>query len=134
MADRFDKLSKRYKIEEDEKWREHSHDMPALKLKPGYGISVVPAFGGAMLRMNIEKGPINFSIYYDTQDALGIVGKAYWEIFPFVKYGTEQDGTIRAEEDTGRYYTDEFNEMIEAMYKNTEYQEEFREKFPENFI
>ena len=124
----------RYKLEGDENWSAHYNDMPALELKPGFSIKVTPPFGGALMRMTIEKGPINFSFYYDVNDSLGLVQQPYWEIYPLIMYGTERDGSIRVEEETGRYYTNEFDEMIDEMYKNTEYQEKFRDEFPEYFV
>ena len=44
----------RYKIEAEEKWREWSGKVPAIKFDAGWCVKVIPPFAGAMARFLVE--------------------------------------------------------------------------------
>ena len=130
---------KRLTLEREEKWNEHSFDMPFFKVPTGFEMKVVAPTGGALTRFKLRKGSIHFSIYYDINDSLGEVNQPYYELYPLIKYEILCDAETLVETlvdngDTKRYYTTEFNEMIQDIIDNTTKQEEFMEKYPEYFI
>jgi hypothetical protein len=92
-------------MEEIEKWREWSVKIPAIALKPGWKIKVVPPFSGAISRFRIiDSDGDEVSIYLDCFDRLGCFGEPYWEVYPY-------------QDDVGRCMmadTDELVRMIEV--------------------
>lgn len=72
----------RYKIENQEKWRDYIKTIPAIKFNPEWGIKVIPPFGGAFARFIVEFNGKTASIYLDCNDSLGCMGEPYWEVYP----------------------------------------------------
>lgn len=81
MSDRI----KRYTIEHFEKWQEWACKIPAIEFPAGWKVTIIPPFCGAIARFYVQvPGQLeNKSIYLDVFDALGCVGKPYWEVYPY---------------------------------------------------
>ena len=77
------KVFLRYEIEHDEKWREWSDKIPALKFPPDWEVKIIPPFAGAIVRFTVEGLVYNVSVYLDVYDRLGCYGKPYWEVYPY---------------------------------------------------
>lgn len=99
-------LELRLRLERFEKWREIGEQMPAIPMKAGWLVTVLPPYGGAAARFLVQKkqdGPI-VSVYFDAYERLGFFGsEAYFEIYPNV-HGTED-----------RFGVNEIYEMVEAI-------------------
>lgn len=83
-----DNIMKRAEIEREEKWREWTAKIPALKFKEGWLVKVMPPFAGAMARFAVSDGENSVSVYLDCHEALGFFGDfgevtPYWEIHPY---------------------------------------------------
>lgn len=68
----------RYDVEHREGWKELIADTPYLTFNPEWRVRIIPPFCGAMVRFTINE---DISIYLDSLNALGIVGKPYWEVY-----------------------------------------------------
>lgn len=77
--------------------------VPAIKRPHNLDVAAVPPFGGALVRYRVTKGRAQVSIYFDGHDALGCVGKPYWEIHP------------GAEDETERFLMHETDELVSAV-------------------
>ena len=95
-------LVARMDVETAEKWGEITRRIPALNFNADWSVRVIPPFGGAMVRMLIEKGGKKVSVYLDFYDNLGAVGEPYWEIYPY-------------QGDVGRFPIDETGMLIDAI-------------------
>lgn len=111
----------RRRLERDEKWGEHCYDMPFIALRVGYEIQVIAPFAGALLRFRIKhlESDKQISVYYDINDALGIVGVPYYEAYAI------NGDTIR-----------EFDieKILMAIYIECEGRDAVCQDFPEEFI
>ena len=92
----------RYRLEQEEDWREWARKMPAIKFKADWEVKVIPPFAGAMARFWIDCGGSHVSVYLDVNDALGSVGEPYWEIYPY-------------EDDTCRVLMNNTEELVERI-------------------
>jgi len=126
-----DQLS-RHKIEKEEKWDEYNTAMPFIPVLEDWEIRILPPFGGALMRFQLQKGKRHFSIYFDATGALGIMTSPYWEVYPMILKEVDENGNPI--EDTMRYYQNEFREMIKDIYEQVETVEYLKEKIPEWYI
>ena len=60
------------------KWIE---EIPYLQFKESWEVTVIPPFGGAVVRFLVKKGDIGASVYLDCYDKLGCYGEPYWEVY-----------------------------------------------------
>lgn len=95
----------RYKIEAEEKWREWSEKVPAIKFDAGWSVKVIPPFAGAMARFLVEANGKSASVYLDCHNALGYMDGAYWEVYP-------------VDEDTSRCLIDEADELLALIRRS----------------
>lgn len=98
----------RNSLEAAEGW--HSINIPPLRFPAGWEVRLVLPFAGAMARFlatNTHGGKV--SIYYDTLDRLGAVGRPYWEMY-VIGGGTLADST-----DVTRFLAGEEEQLIEAI-------------------
>lgn len=111
----------RINVEYQEKWREVADHIPFVDIRQGYSIQIVPPFGGAMIRFRIrhKQSLSEYSVYYDTQDALGIVGKAYYEVYPI-------DGDV--------FRSFHLEEILIKIYEQNESIEVLRKELPEGYV
>ena len=73
----------RMETERKEKWDNCNSRLPFLDLDPGWQIKVLAPFCGAIARFQVKKeSGHTVSIYADFHDALGCVGRPYWEVYP----------------------------------------------------
>jgi len=72
----------RYKLEQEEKWREWCQKIPTIQFPANWKIQIIPPFGGAMIRFIVNIGEISTSVYLDVYENLGFYGSPYWEIYP----------------------------------------------------
>ena len=107
MSDYTSKVLKRAEVERDEKWREASTFAAELTFQNNWKVRIIPPWAGAMARFVVSKGDNRVSVYFDTDDRLGIMGKRpYYEIYP------APDG------DTARYYPEEADQMMTAIRRS----------------
>lgn len=75
----------RYKVEEEQKWREEVQTLPFIPFPAGWQVQIIPPFGDAVVRFRVKlpSGPEK-SIYLDKRMALGYwEGEGYWEVYPY---------------------------------------------------
>lgn len=73
----------RYKIEEQDKWRESIGTIPFIKFPAEWQVQVIPPFGGAMARFRVKlPSGADKSVYLDFHDRLGYMQQPYWEVYP----------------------------------------------------
>ena len=99
----------RAKIEEAEEW--DRVDIPPFVVPAGWTIKLVPPFAGAMARMivtNAHGGKV--SVYFDAQDALGVVGFSYWEIYPI-----ENQTAADVADNTQRFFGEDITDLVAAI-------------------
>ena len=101
-------ITERYIIEHTEKWREICSQIPFIRFDPEWEIAVIPPFAGAVVRFLIRDPLLpnsNVSVYLGWFDALGCVGKPYWEVYPV-------DG------DTERFLLVETDQLLASIRKS----------------
>ena len=76
-------MEDRYLVESQERWHEWDRLMPQLHFKENWGVTIIPPFGGAIIRFRVEHNGRCVSVYFDGYDRLGIVGQPYWEVYDF---------------------------------------------------
>jgi hypothetical protein len=95
-----------YDYDEKMKTRERSFEMPYLDFPSHWLVSIIPPFGGAVIRFRVRKkgyeGTDCVSIYLDMDNHIGFMEKPYWEVY-------EVDG------DCFRCYMSETDKLIEAI-------------------
>jgi len=109
---------KRYKVENDEKWRDWSKSAPWLQFPPELEVKIIPPFGGAMARFmvrfaNSTDADRHVSVYWDVFDNLGYMDRPYWEIYP-VKYRSEEADYVN----NARFLVGEEPQMMVAIIKS----------------
>ena len=73
----------RYKVEEQEQWREWVDKIPFISWPADWQVKAVPPFAGALLRYVIKTPRCErISVYLDCFDRLGYFGEPYWEVYP----------------------------------------------------
>jgi len=93
------------KAENIKKYKEWSHKIPSLKFPSDWKITIIPPFGGAMVRFMVTRDEYpdqSVSVYLDCDDSLGCVGQPYWEIYPF-------------KEDTYRFLMNETDDLMDGI-------------------
>jgi hypothetical protein len=79
----MENLVDRYKLEEEEQWRDWINKIPTIKFPKEWNIKIIPAFGGAMARFMVQvTDKASVSVYLDVYDRLGFFGSPYWEVYP----------------------------------------------------
>ena len=58
-------------------------EIPFIKFDNDWEVKVIPPFGAAVARFQIQKGEAFVSVYLDCYNFLGIFGKPYWEVYPY---------------------------------------------------
>lgn len=106
---------KRARVEEAEEWRKWMKEAPWLQFPPDLEVRIVPPFNGAMARFRVRfvGGEREVSVYWDCNDALGYMGKPYWEIHP-VKF--RWDGEDH--HDCKRFLMGEEPEMMASIIRS----------------
>lgn len=81
--------------------------IPAIKVKEGWWVRVVPPFGGALARFCVSKKGLrdSVSIYLDGYSLLGATEVPYWEVYPY-------DG------DTFRCKMEDTKQLVKAIEKS----------------
>lgn len=87
----------------DKKYREWSHEIPPLRFKGDWDVTIIPPFGGAAVRFMVAWGGRNVSVYADFDGSLGAADEAYWEIYP------------NADSDSERFLIGETDALIDAI-------------------
>ena len=75
----------RYRLEEEEKWREIIKQIPYLPFKSEWEVAPIPPFSGAVARFLVrhkEYKETNVSVYLDWYEKLGFMEGPYWEVYP----------------------------------------------------
>lgn len=75
--------TERLRLERSENWSYVVAEVPSINFDSEWNVTVVPPFGGAMVRFKVEYMGARVSVYLDTKDRLGCYGSPYWEIYPF---------------------------------------------------
>lgn len=75
----------RYKVEEEQKWREEVQTLPFIQFPAGWQIQIIPPFGDAVVRFRVKlPSGAEKSIYLDKRNSLGYwEGEGYWEVYPY---------------------------------------------------
>ena len=105
MSDTYvDDVMKRYAVERADDWMGWISKIPFLPEMPsGFQIKVIPPFGGALVRFQVQKpGNHVVSVYLDVADRLGCYGAPYWEVHPY--FG-----------DVGRCDMDNVSELVKMI-------------------
>ena len=97
----------RYKIEDEEKWREWAGKVPAISFDSAWNIKVIPPFAGAMARFIVEANGKSASVYLDCYNALGYMEAPYWEVYP-------------VDDDTGRCNINDTDELIALIRRSVD--------------
>lgn len=106
---------KRYEVERNENWREARKQMPKLRFPADWDVTIIPPFGGAMVRFVVDLPcGAHKSIYADFHRALGYYGHPddesptpYWEVYP-------------VQGDVGRCDIDDVAELMRMIAATTE--------------
>lgn len=93
---------RRLAIESQEKWREICKETPPLNFKNEWNVKIIPPFGGALARFNVDYKGNHVSVYLDWYGRLGCVDEPYWELYPW-------------EDDVKRYYLTETEELLKDI-------------------
>lgn len=77
----------RYKIEDEQKWREEIKVIPFIQFPADWLIQVIPPFSDAVVRFRVRlPSGKEKSIYLDKRNSLGYwegIDNAYWEVYPY---------------------------------------------------
>ena len=96
----------RYKIEEQQKWREEIKILPFIQFPAEWKVQVIPPFADAIIRFRVEiEDGVFRSVYLDGRNSLGywdMVGSYYWEVYPY-------------RGDTGRCALNEVSELLRMI-------------------
>jgi hypothetical protein len=104
-----------YRMSELFEWDKWMREIPSIPMKRNWRMSVIPPFGGAVVRFIVHKGNASVSVYLDCYDKLGCMDmKPYWEIHPSV------DG------DCKRFWMHEVDELVDEISKSLASQERYR--------
>jgi len=77
-------LIDRFRLEEDENWRDWIQKIPFITFPDDWQIQIIPPFASAMARFRVKKGDDYISVYLDVYENLGYFGgEPYWEIYPY---------------------------------------------------
>ena len=99
---------KRIQIEDIQKWDDEIDKIPFIKFPSDWEIKIFPPVGGAAARFRVKLPSGNEkSIYLDCWDALGYVGKPYWEVYPY-------------QGDCGRCLVNEVSTLLEMIADESE--------------
>ena len=90
-------------------FQEFSKKIPKLNFPEDWDITILPPFGGAMIRFVVTVKTAKVSVYLDCHDNLGVVGQPYWEMYPL------QDDTFRCMMDDVESLFDAINQSIKAQ-------------------
>lgn len=83
ISTEVDQMVERSRVEKREDWRRWVREVPSIEFPSGWKVKVIPPYAGAMVRFLVElPDGRKKSIYLDVFDALGCVGKPYWEVHP----------------------------------------------------
>lgn len=76
----------RYKVEEEQKWREEALNLPFISFPAEWQVQVIPPFGDAVVRFRVKlPSGADKSIYLDKRRSLGYWEgeEGYWEVYPY---------------------------------------------------
>ena len=77
----------RYKVEQEQKWREECLTLPFISFPAEWQVQVIPPFGDAVVRFRVMlPSGADKSIYLDKRNSLGCwaaIGNGYWEVYPY---------------------------------------------------
>ena len=85
-----DLLIRRYRVEEEQKWKDEITNIPWLHFRGDWQVRVIPPFGDAVVRFQVMlPSGLMKSVYLDARNSLGIWGSVskeatrYWEVYPY---------------------------------------------------
>lgn len=74
----------RFKIEQQDQWRESIEKIPFIRFPADWQVQVIPPYGGAMARFRVKlPSGEDKSVYLDFYDRLGYMQQPYWEVYPY---------------------------------------------------
>lgn len=84
LMEKFDLKTKRYEIEDKQKWREDIKTIPFIQFPADWKVQIIPPFGDAVVRFRVQlPSGKEKSVYLDTRESLGYYGGPYWEVYPY---------------------------------------------------
>lgn len=95
------------------KYRAWMPEIPTLEFPPGWKIKIIPPFGGAAVRFEVNDG---ISVYLDMDSSLGIMPYPYWEVNQYY------DDVARCPIDDTNTLLDLIAEIIELRDFKKEYE------------
>ena len=106
----------RSQLEHREEWGKWGKEAPWLQFPPELEVKITPPFSGAMARFRVRfvGGEHEVSVYWDCHDALGLMNKPYWEIYPVKTKDLDDEDQY----DTARFVAGEEPEMMVAIIKS----------------
>ena len=99
-------IAKYDKLQESRKW---TNDIPALHFEKEWDVTIIPPFGGAIIRFCIDYNGKHISVYFDAYSELGYMYDESGNPIPYFEY---YDG-----EECYRYYMDESEKMMADIKK-----------------
>lgn len=104
MTRDIDLTMMRYKIEEQQSWREETKSIPFIQFPSDWKVQIIPPFGDAIVRFRVEiEEGVHRSIYLDGRNSLGYWGDGYyWEVYPY-------------RGDTGRCDMEDISELLRMI-------------------
>ena len=99
----IEKIKKRIEVEEDFEYMKWVKEIPVLNFKKEWNVRIIPPFGGAIIRFQIETEKDFLSIYLDCYNQLGFEDDPYWEIYS------------RENEDVYRFGINDTNGLLEKI-------------------
>ena len=93
-------------VQECRKW---TKELPALHFKKEWDVTIIPPFGGAVIRFCIEHNDKHVSVYFDGYSDLGYMIDENNKPIPYFEY---YDG-----DDCYRYYMNESEQMMNDIEK-----------------
>lgn len=78
---------RRYKVENEQKWREEIDLIPHIQFPAEWAVQIIPPFADAVVRFRVKlPSGKDKSIYLDKRSSLGYwkdVYSPYWEVYPY---------------------------------------------------
>lgn len=71
-------LTEYSRLQEHRKW---TRELPHFNFKKEWNVTIIPPFGGAVIRFLIDYNGKHISVYFDAYNELGCVGEPYFEYY-----------------------------------------------------
>lgn len=93
-------------------WSKWQDKIPCLQFDPEWEVHMTPPFAGAIVRFAVRNSAgIWVNVYLDCYDALGLMKRPYWEVYPYDESGP------------ARVLLDEKRELIQRIRESFEFQD-----------